>query len=88
MKNQTKVSGPAAGLMESQTRSRARLERNGLQWLVIDARFNTVILMTTSHSIAQEWQRIANICEHPRPYDILEHYPQGHPLAPEPKNKG
>ena len=46
--------------------------RTGI-YAVIDAQFNTVVLHTTSKSIALTWKHRVNHCEHPFPYDILEH---------------
>jgi hypothetical protein len=42
-------------------------------YTVIDDQFNTVVLHTTSKSTALAWKQRVNQCEHPFPYDILEH---------------
>jgi hypothetical protein len=40
---------------------------------VIDTHYNHLVLQTSSYAVAHYWRCRVNACEHPIPYDILEH---------------
>jgi hypothetical protein len=43
------------------------------RYTVIDTHHNHLVLLTSSYSVAHYWRLRVNQCEHPIPYDILEH---------------
>ena len=53
---------------------RARLECDGLgKYTVIDCHYQTVVIQTSSKTIAEMYRDRVNGCKHDRPYDILWH---------------
>ena len=55
--------------------ARAQLEyypRLGL-YLVIDSKYNHLVIQTSNYSVAHYWQLRVNQCRHPVPYDIVDH---------------
>ena len=43
------------------------------RYTVIDTRHNHLVLLTSNYSVAHYWRCRVNACEHPIPYDILDH---------------
>jgi hypothetical protein len=42
-------------------------------YTVIDLYYNTVVIQTSSYTVAHYWRTRVNGCAHPWPYDVLAH---------------
>jgi hypothetical protein len=43
-------------------------------YTVLDSRFDSVVIVTQSDSIAKFWKHAVDKCDHRSPYNIWEHY--------------
>ena len=43
------------------------------KYSVIDTRYNHLVILTTSYTVAHYWRTRVNQCAHPIPFDITDH---------------